>query len=144
MGRLRTLAIGGGVVCYLVLRRLGKTSGATRTERRRALPGDEIISSPNLLTTHATTLDAPPEAVWPWLVQMGWHQGGWYTKPWVDRLLFFANWLVVDYIIPELQDRKVGDFIPDGPPDSRCGFTIEQLDPNEALVLHSTTHLPLS
>jgi hypothetical protein len=123
---------------------LGRTFGATSAERRRTMPGDELIRGRAMVTTHAATIPAPPEAIWPWLVQMGWHQGGWYTAQWVDRLLFPANWPAAWSIIPELQGREVGDFIPDGPPESKCGFVIEQLEPRRLLVLHSTTHLPLT
>ena len=129
---------------YIILNRLGRTWGSTRAERRRTLPGDEIVSDPSILTSHARTIDAPPSAIWPWLIQMGWHQGGWYTKRWVDRVLFPANWAAAERLLPEFQNRKVGDFIPDGPPESQCGFVIERLEPERCLVLHSTTHIPRS
>jgi hypothetical protein len=132
------------VAGYGIMHRLGRTFGSTAAERRRVLPGDEIVPHPNFTTTHAVTIDAPPSAVWPWLVQMGWHQGGFYTSPWVDRLLFPANEPAVDHIIPELQGRRVGDFVPDGPPEAECGYTIVRLDPEHCLVLHSTSHLPMS
>lgn len=108
------------------------------------LPGDEIVAHPQVVTNHAVTVDAPPDCVWPWLVQMGWGRGGWYTARWVDRLLFPANGQSTDRIIPELQDLRVGDFIPDGPPETKCGLIVEAVEPNRALVLHSTSHLPLS
>jgi hypothetical protein len=129
---------------FLVLHHLGRTWGATAEERRGVLPGDEIVADPDIQTTHAATFGVAPAEVWPWLVQMGWHQGGWYTAHWVDRLLFPANWPSATQILPELQGRAVGDFIPDGPPESDCGFVVERLDPGECLVLHSTTHLPMS
>lgn len=132
------------VAPYLALQILGRTFGATRSERQAAMPGDRIVAHPTIQTTHASTIQAPPERVWPWLIQVGWHQGGWYTSPWVDRILFPDNWPAVDHIIPELQDRRVGDFIPDGAPETECGFVIEHLEPGRSLVLHSTTHLPLS
>jgi hypothetical protein len=56
--------------------------------------------------------------------------------------LFPANWAAAKRLLPEYQSRKVGDFIPDGPPESQCGFIIERLEPNKCLVLHSTTHIP--
>ena len=43
------------------------------------------------VTTHAITIDAPPERIWPWLVQMGWHRGAWYAAVRADRLLCPAN-----------------------------------------------------
>ena len=142
--RTKVMLLGTAVASYAVLRWLGTTWGATRAERQRLMPGDEVVTDPAFVTTHAITIDAPPADVWPWLVQMGWHRGGWYTAAWVDRLLFPANWPATDRIIPELQGRRVGDFIPDGPPESECGFVIEELDPDRCLVLHSTTHIPLT
>lgn len=141
----RTLLVGSAIAAgYLILHRLGTTYGSTPAERNRPLPGDDIVPDPTFVTNHATTIDAPPPAVWPWLVQMGWHQGGFYTSPWVDRLLFPANHPSVDHIIPELQDRKVGDFVPDGPPEAECGYTIVAMEKERHLVLRSTSHLPLS
>jgi hypothetical protein len=60
---------------YLVLHRLGRTSGSTPAERSRRLPGDELVNRPTLVTNHAAHLPAPPEDVWPWLTQLGWHRG---------------------------------------------------------------------
>lgn len=129
---------------YFTLHRLGATYGSTRQERRTGLPGDDLVGKPQFTVTHGITIAAPPEHVWPWLVQMGWHRGGWYTARWVDRLLFPANAPSLDLLDPDLQRVAVGDFIPDGPPETRCGFTVVQVTPNRALVLHSTSHLPLS
>jgi hypothetical protein len=123
---------------------LGRTYGSSTAERAMALPGDGIIARPNVVTNHAVTIDAPPGAVWPWLVQMGWHRAGWYTARWVDRMLFPANWPSANRIIPELQTIHVGDFIPDGAPETECGLIVEALEPERVLVLHSTSHLPAS
>jgi hypothetical protein len=75
------------VVGYAGLQWLGRTYGATPEERRRALPGDDRCRTPQAITTHAITIDTPPAAIWPWLVQMGWGRGQWYTARWVDRLM---------------------------------------------------------
>lgn len=123
---------------------LGRTYGSTQGERKMQLPGDNIIATPTVQTDHAVTIDAPPTAVWPWLVQMGWGRGGWYTARWVDRLLFPANGPSAELIVPELQNVTVGTFIPDGAPETECGFDVVELQSERALVLRSTSHLPLS
>lgn len=123
---------------------LGRTYGSTREERAARLPGDDIVQRPTVQTDHAITIDAPPSAVWPWLVQMGWGRGGWYTARWVDRLLFPANGPSADHVVPELQDISVGTFIPDGPPETECGLHVVELQHERALVLRSNSHLPAS
>ena len=127
---------------YAALHRLGRTYGSTAAERRRDLPGDELMATPMAVTTHTTTIAAPPERIWPWLLQMGWHRGGWYTAEWVDRLLFPANWPSATTIVPTLQHLDVGDLVPDGPPESGCAFVVTRLEPDRHVVLRSTTHLP--
>jgi hypothetical protein len=137
-------AVAAVALAEAVLVRLGLTFGSTRGERRRRLPGDDLVRQPSVQTDHAVTIGAPPSAIWPWLVQMGWGRGGWYTARWVDRLLFPANGPSADRIRPELQDIEVGTFIPDGPPETECGLTVAWLEPERALVLRSNSHLPLS
>ena len=127
---------------WVVLHRLGATSGSTADERTAALPGDDLIDDPSFVTNHAATLSAPPEDVWPWLTQVGWHRGGWYTPRWVDRLLFPDNWPSADKLDPDLvRDLRPGDRIPDGPPGT-AEFVVELADAPRVLVLHSRTHLP--
>ena len=127
---------------FAVMHRLGATSGSTVAERAARLPGDELIDRPSLVTNHAATLSAPPEEVWPWLTQVGWHRGGWYTPRWVDRLLFPDNLPSADRLDPELvRALRPGDRIPDGRPGT-AEFVVEVADAPNTLVLHSRTHLP--
>jgi hypothetical protein len=143
-GRRFATVLATAVLAEAVLIRLGQTYGSTRDERAMRLPGDDIVSSPKVVTNHAITINAPPEYVWPWLVQMGWHRAGWYTARWVDKLLFPLNWPSANRIIPELQHIQLGDFIPDGAPETKTGLIVEELEPGRAMALHSTSHLPLS
>jgi hypothetical protein len=60
--------------------------GATDDERRRPMPGDELLDAPLLQLTYGITIDAPPDRVWPWLMQTGQGQAGFYADaPWWDR-----------------------------------------------------------
>jgi hypothetical protein len=142
--RGKRLIAAGALGSFGVLQVLGRTSGSTRAERRASMPGDALVPVPNLQTTHGVTIHAAARYVWPWLVQMGWHQGGFYTSPLVDRMLFPVNEPSVDYVIEDLQDRRVGDFIPDGPPETECGYVIRSIERDRSLVLYSDSHLPLS
>jgi hypothetical protein len=55
---------------------------ATVAERVAPLPGDELIASPLLQTTHTVDIGAPPGRVWPWLVQIGQGRAGFYADSW--------------------------------------------------------------
>ncbi len=129
---------------WAVLYRLGRGYGAVGPERFTRLPGDDVVRRPDVVCTHAITINAPPQWVWPWLLQVGWHRGGWYTARWVDRLLFRDHWPSADRLLPEYQHLSVGDFIPDGAPETGCGFVVLQVEPEQQLLLRSNTHLPRS
>lgn len=129
---------------YLALQWLGRTYGSTAAERRAPMSGDEVVARPQIVATHAVTIPARPDAVWPWLAQVGWHRGGWYTPRWVDVLLFPDNWPSADRILDGHQTLEVGDFVPDGAPETECGFVVREVEPGERLLLESSTHLPLS
>jgi len=130
------------VAGYAVLHHLGRTSGSTDAERHARLPGDALVSDPGVVTDHAVTIDAPPEAVWPWLAQMGWGRGGWYTARWVDVLLFPGNRPSAERVHPEWQHLERGERVLDGDPATECWFVVEEVEPPRHLVLHSTSHLP--
>lgn len=137
-------ALGTAAVGYAAAQWLGRTYGASADERHSTLPGDFIVDDPQVVATHATTIDAPPSEVWPWLAQMGHGRGGWYTARWVDWMIFPANGPSTDRILPLLQNIEVGDWIPDGPAETECGFWVRSVEEPHFLVLESTSHLPLS
>jgi hypothetical protein len=58
--------------------------GATDDEVGRAMPGDDLIPGA-ASTTRAIAIAAAPEQVWPWLVQLGYGRGGWYSYDWIDN-----------------------------------------------------------
>jgi hypothetical protein len=76
--RVALLAGAASLAYYFFLRPQLLKWGTRLGESQRRLPGDEIIPKPNLQTTFALNIDAPPEAVWPWLAQMGRERTGYY------------------------------------------------------------------
>jgi hypothetical protein len=92
--------------------------------------------------TRATTICARRDAVWPWLVQMGYptHRAGWYIPSWIDRLLFGIRARSANEIVWELQQLAVGDRVPDSPDGQVAYFTVAGIEKDRALVLISHTH----
>ena len=106
------------------------------------MPGDDLVAKPWWVSTRAITIDAPPEAVWPWVVQMGYptHRAGWYTPHWLDELMWGERPHSADEIRPELQDLKVGDMVPDSD-DWSAKYVVTEVESPSQLVLHSTWHV---
>jgi hypothetical protein len=135
----KMLATAAGTAAALeTTRRLVRTPvltwGATEEEAGRSLPGDELLEDPAVVSTRAITIDAPPSAVWPWLVQMGSGRGGAYTYDWIENL-FGLGMHSAERINPEWQNLAVGDVIPGR--ESLQGMRVEVLDPERALVTRS-------
>jgi hypothetical protein len=125
-------ATGTGAMAYmLLLRRPCLTWGATAEEVSGKLPGDELLPGAGLVSTRAVTIDAPPGAVWPWLVQMGSGRGGAYTYDWIENLLGL-NMHSASRILPQFQDLQVGDELPMGP--GRPVMRVEVCDPERVLA----------
>lgn len=108
--------------------------GTTATEVERVLPGDELVLHPRWRYTHALTVLSEPEAVWPWIAQIGQGRGGFYTYELLENLVG-CNIHNVDYVKADLQELKVGDGIklhPEAPP-----LPVAAVKPGEMLLLHS-------
>jgi hypothetical protein len=82
--------------------------GATDEEVSRVMPGDDVVQHATFNATRGVTIQARPEEIWPWLVQIGINRAGWYSYDWIDNL----GRPSAQRIIPELQQVAVGDFIP--------------------------------
>lgn len=128
---LGTAAAAAGVAAVAAARRWSDTWGVDEVERARWLPGDELVPDATIVDTRGITIDAPPDTVWPWLVQMGFGRGGWYSYDQLDMQGRSA-----DRIIPELQSLAVGDTVPTDPGG---GFLVKALDEGRSLVLFVDT-----
>ncbi|HKM81317.1 MAG TPA: hypothetical protein VJY15_10210 [Candidatus Acidoferrum sp.] len=127
LGRL-ILAIGLAALGYLLIYRpLQLHWGATKEEVHRAMPGDEIQPKPIFNAMRAITIQARPEAIWPWLVQMGYRRAGWYGYDWIDNDGIPSSM----QILPQWQRLKVGDTIPIW---RNIEFAVRTLEPNRTLV----------
>lgn len=99
--------------------------GATVQERLACLPGDGLFPRAQYQSTRAITIEAAPEVVWPWLVQVGCGRAGFYSHDLLDNL---ARPSAVA-ILPEFQHLEVGQWVPMSPSPTATDRT--------ALAVHS-------
>ena len=107
--------------------------GATDEELALPLPGDGLVAEPADQVTRAITIDAPPEEVWPWIVQLGADRGGFYTYDVLENL-FGLDIHSADQIVDRWQDLDIGDAVY-ADRARTGGWYVVDLRPNEALVL---------
>jgi hypothetical protein len=101
--------------------------GATEEEVGRAMPGDALLRKNAPSTTRAIAIDASPEVVFPWLLQIGYGRGGWYSYDWIDN----DGKPSVERIEPALQRLAVGDRIEMLP---GLGPVVREIVPNHHIV----------
>jgi hypothetical protein len=105
--------------------------GTTSPELTRVMAGDDLLPEFTYSGTMAVTIEAGPEHIWPWLVQMGYRRGGLYSYDWLDRLGFLDR-PSATRVLPEFQHLAVGDEIPLG---RGPNWPVATLEPDRALVL---------
>ena len=120
------------VLYWFPLRRWMGRWGTTSSDPSRVMAGDGLIVNPTFVYTMAATVNAQPEHIWPWLVQMGYQRGGLYSYDWLDRLFGFLDRPSATRILPEFQRLTLGDHIPLGRGPS---WPVAVIEPNRALVL---------
>ena len=117
--------------CFPIRRWMNRW-GATPSDLKRVMAGDALLEKPTYSGTMAITVDARPEHIWPWLVQIGYQRGGLYSYDWLDRLFGYLDRPSATRILPEFQNLAVGDRIPLGRGPS---WPVAAIEPRRALVL---------
>ena len=85
--------------------------GATAEEAARSLPYDGVVPQATWNATRAVTVEATPEQIWPFLIQIGWGRAGWYGYDWADNGGKPSAW----DILPEHQHLEIGKDFPMSP-----------------------------
>lgn len=106
------------------------TCVATAFERHRPLPVDALVPDPLFTSTHAITIEASPEQVWPWIAQMGAGRAGWYSWDRIDN----GGTPSAMRVVPELQAVAPGDVMP-AVPGATDAFVVSAVEPPRDLVL---------
>jgi uncharacterized protein YndB with AHSA1/START domain len=139
MRRIGVAAAGTAVLAAWWSRHVWANWGSTPEERARAWPGESSIPAPSAAMTLAVSIAAPPDQVWPWLVQIGQDRGGLYSYERLENL-FGLDIHNADAIHPEWQELGPGDRVVVVPP-GRMGmpdgyaFPVEQVEAPHHLVL---------
>lgn len=117
---------------FVILPRLD-VWGATPEEIAMPLPGDSLIpGTPMWKMTVATTIDAPPEKIFPYFVQAGQDKAGFYSFDWLER--FFGFGIRNTYTIePKWQNLKAGDFCTFH--KAGMGMRIHSVTPNRNITM---------
>lgn len=112
--------------------------GSTDDEATRRLPGDDLVPRPRYQQTHAISIEATSDRIWPWLVQMGQGRAGMYGYERLERLSRRET-TSADRIVPEFQHLAVGDAIRLLPEAFPIGLDLEvaALEPGRMLVFRS-------
>jgi hypothetical protein len=105
--------------------------GATAAEMAQSMPGDELNTNPSFLATRAVTIDAPPEEVWPWLLQMGYGRAGFYGYDLLENAGSPEGLRSADEIIPRFQNFVVGDKVPIS---AVANMTFHSIEPTRHLI----------
>ncbi len=136
MLKLMAFAFSAGMGAAYVLQLRAQYRSWGLVDDDRAVTGDELVPEADIMETRTIDIDAAPDRVWPWLVQLGYGRGGWYSYPLLDR-----SWSPgggptsnsADSILEEFQDLAEGDLVPT---QQGSGFVVRMLEPGEALVLY--------
>ncbi len=105
------------------------------THDEQALPGDDVISEPDLVIDRQLVLRAAPADVWPWLNQLGKRRGGWYMPRSVERFVPQSR-RALRHLDPQIPDLALGVVIPDwGPGDPT--FEVIEIEPPRFVVFWS-------
>jgi hypothetical protein len=113
--------------------------GATDEEVAGPYPGAELVPEGKRAATMAVTIEASPEQVWPWLVQLGCDRGGWYSWDRLDN----AGRPSAREVHPEWQDLALGDYLRFWAPGRGAmdAYGVAVLDPNRFLGLYGLSDL---
>jgi hypothetical protein len=109
--------------------------GATDPELEQSYPGDELIPEPKWSATHAISIEATPQRIWPWIAQLGQGRGGFYAYQKLENLVG-CQVENTCRVLDEHQHIRVGDPIRlhvQGPP-----MTVAIVEEPTTLVLYGS------
>ncbi len=105
-----TVLVVAGLVYHLGLRHWCLRWGTTDAEVHAALPGDNLFPSYASEATHAITIHASPQKIWPWLMQIGQDRSGFYSYT-IFEDAFGCDMPEVQRLVPGWKPRAPGETV---------------------------------
>ena len=105
-----TVLVVAGLVYHLGVRQWCLHWGTTDTEARATLPGDDLFPVYAGEATHAITIHASPQHVWPWLMQIGQDRSGFYSYTFLENSIG-ADMPKVERLVPDWKPRAIGETV---------------------------------
>jgi proline iminopeptidase len=122
------------------------TYRASHAERSQPLSGDRLVPAANASATYGATIQAPPEQIWPWLLQMGEGRALWYCWSPCHAYPEFKHHISPYELHPEWQHLAVGDVLLDADALGQCNanrgaWRVRVMQHDRALVFFSARDL---
>lgn len=107
---LLAVFVAGGLTYQFALRGWCLRWGTTPAEVHASLPGDDLFPVYSGEATHAITILAPPQRVWPWLMQIGQDRSGFYSYNFLENVAG-CDMPKVERLVSEWKPREVGETV---------------------------------
>jgi len=123
---------------HFIFRPLILDWGAPKALRVAELPGDALTEGVH--HTRAILIEATPDEIWPWLVQLGQERGGFYSYQWLENIFRARMKNTYDIKLNLQRPREAGDTVwlaARANYDGKAYQVIEEVDPPSTLVMVS-------
>ena len=107
---LLTVLVVPAIVYHFGLRHWCLRWGTTAAEVHATLPGDDLFPDYAGEATHAITIHASPQQVWPWLMQIGQDRSGFYSYTFLENA-FACDMPKVERLVRDWMPRAPGETV---------------------------------
>lgn len=129
----RVIGPASRLIRRLLLADLARELGSPEpNNEQKRMAGDELMTDAKAQLTHTVDIAAQPDAIWPWLVQLGCGRAGYYSYDILDN----GNHRSARELHPDLHELQVGEVLP-ATPEGGDGFEVLAIDAPRALVFGS-------
>ena len=107
---LLVVFVTAGLTYHFALRGWCLRWGTTPAEVRATLPGDDLFPVYAEQATHAITIQASAQKVWPWLMQIGQDRSGFYSYTFLENLAG-CDMPRAERLVPQWKPRAMGETV---------------------------------